>query len=93
MARQIKTGKKHETGRTITTKSPYGTHNDMIVSLDEKLSKFLETCQELVVAQDDVGPYLTYKNRVDNGLADPCRFDAATREAFSAQLLETMNNG
>jgi len=91
MARQLRTGKKHETGRTITTKSAYGTHSDMLVEVDETVAKFFETTPELVVAQDDLGPYLTYKNRVDSGLADPCRFDMPTRDAFSAQLLEVMN--
>ena len=91
MARQVRTGRKHETGRTITGKSPYGTHSDMLVSPDETVAKFLESCGDVVVAQDDSGPYLTYKDRVDSGLADPYRFDTATRDAFSAQLLEVMN--
>ena len=91
MARQVRTGRKHETGRTITGKSAYGTHSDMLVSADETVAKFLETLGDVVVAQDDSGPYLTYKDRVDSGLADPYRFDTATRNAFSAQLLEVMN--
>jgi len=92
MARQVRTGKKHETGRTITGKSAYGTHSDILIDASESLTKFLnEHPMAVIAAQDDAGPYLTYKDRVDSGLADPCRFDNKTRTVFSAQLLEIID--
>jgi len=74
MARQLKSNKKHETGRTITTKSPYGTHSDMVVSDDTIISQY-EVGAGQVLAQDDAGYYVTYSNRVDSGLADPLRYN------------------
>ena len=36
--------KGHETGQVITTKSPYGSHEDMVVELEElQESEFFET--------------------------------------------------
>ncbi len=63
---------RRETGQTITTKSWFGSHADMVIDpegdgLDENQ----------VLCQDDRGCYVTYKSRLDNGLADPNRY--ATR--------------
>ena len=55
---------RHVTGSDITTKSWFGSHSDMIVEeLDD--GRF--------VFEDDRGKYITYANRIDNGLADPRR--------------------
>jgi hypothetical protein len=70
--------KGHETGSIITTKSPYGSHADMVVEPEE-----VEPSDELylahlhhseVVCKDDKGYYITERSRLDNGLADPNRY-------------------
>ena len=55
---------RHVTGSDITTKSWFGSHSDMIVE---------ELDEGRVVCEDDRGKYITYANRIDNGLADPRR--------------------
>ena len=55
---------RHVTGSDITTKSWFGSHSDMIV---EELDAGRVDCE------DDRGKYITYANRIDNGLADPRR--------------------
>ena len=55
---------RHVTGSDITTKSWFGSHSDMI---EEELD------DGRVVCEDDRGKYITYSNRIDNGLADPRR--------------------
>lgn len=55
---------RHVTGSDITTKSWFGSHADMVV---EELS------DGKVICEDDKGKYITYMNRLDNGLADPRR--------------------
>ena len=57
--------KKHETGKTITTKSRFGSHADMFVD-DLEDGK--------VLCKDVAGTYVTFKNRIDSGLADPNRY-------------------
>jgi len=62
--------KKHDTGRTITTKSVYGSHADMV----ENASDFgLTLGDNQVLCKDDDGYYITLKDRLDTGLADPYR--------------------
>ena len=55
---------RHVTGNTITTKSWFGSHTEMVVEDRE---------DGTVVCEDDRGKYVTYKDRLDSGLADPCR--------------------
>ena len=55
---------RHVTGSDITTKSWFGSHSDMVVE---------ELDDGRVVCEDDRGKYITYANRIDNGLADPRR--------------------
>lgn len=91
MARQLKTGKRHETGRTITTKTPYGTTSDMVITDDEILSK-VNTPEDHVLVYDDAGYYFTPKNRVDTNLADPCRYDINHRELFNDLIVNALSN-
>jgi hypothetical protein len=63
MAKQ-KGGRKHVTGKSITTKSWFGSHAEMIVE---------ELEGGVVVCQDDSGKYYTTTDRIDNGLADTNR--------------------
>ena len=57
---------RHVTGNTITTKSWFGSHSEMIV---EELS------DGLVVCEDDKGKYITNHKMIDSGLADPNRYE------------------
>ena len=57
---------RHVTGNTITTKSWFGSHAEMIV---EELS------DGLVVCEDDKGKYITNQQMIDSGLADPNRYE------------------
>tara|TARA_R100000005_G_C4798524_1_gene91458 strand:- start:230 stop:445 length:216 start_codon:yes stop_codon:yes gene_type:complete len=55
---------RHVTGSDITTKSWFGSHASMVVE---------ELKDGKVICEDDRGKYITYANRLDNGLADPRR--------------------
>ena len=70
--------KGHETGQAITTKSPYGSHADMVVELEELQLSDLAELRDMedyeTVCKDDEGYYITLKSRLDNGLADPNRY-------------------
>ena len=77
--------KGHDTGQVVTTKSPYGSHADMVVELEElQSSDFFETGEGRyrviedyeTVCKDDRGYYITTKARLDNGLADPNRYSS-----------------
>ena len=63
MAR-ARAGRRHVTGNTITTKSWFGSHSEMVVE---------ELENGKVVCEDDNGRYVTYADRLNNGLADPRR--------------------
>lgn len=56
---------RHETAKKVTTKSIFGSHKSMLI-------KELEN--DMVLLKDDIGEYITFKNRLDNGLADPLRW-------------------
>jgi hypothetical protein len=77
MAKHIKMP-KHQTGRSVTTKTPYGSTSDMIV---ESVAEFkdLQLNDGQVVLQDDDGYYITERNRVDSGRADPNRYANPTK--------------
>lgn len=59
--------------RTLTTSSPYGSHLDMVVDI-ESIAEGHNVPKDKVICEDERGYYVTYKNRIDSGLADPCRF-------------------
>ena len=71
MAKYKATTGRHETGMVITTKTAFGSHSEMI---DEEKSS--QAPDGMVVCKDDKGFYTTYKNRIDTGLADPCRYSS-----------------
>tara|TARA_Y100001938_G_C8024956_1_gene397467 strand:- start:188 stop:424 length:237 start_codon:yes stop_codon:yes gene_type:complete len=73
--------KKHEAGKKITTPSWFGSHTSMVVDHTkiETKNKDMELSGEKVVCQDDLGYYITEKNRLDNGLADPNRYSNSKR--------------
>jgi hypothetical protein len=57
---------RHVTGNTITTKSWFGSHSEMIVE---------DKGDGTVVCQDDRGKYVTTMSMIDSGLADPNRYE------------------
>ena len=68
--------KKHkdkDSVRTIETTSPYGSHSNMVVDIDEQAQGH-NIPKDKVICKDERGYYITFKNRIDNGLADPCRY-------------------
>lgn len=72
VAKRSKESKKSfEVGRTITTKSQYGSHADMLVE---------ELPDGKVLLKDDNGTYITEKSCLDNGLADPRRYSGRIYE-------------
>jgi hypothetical protein len=90
MARQIGTGKKHETGRNILTKTPYGISSDMIVSEQEILEK-VQIPENCVLVRDDMGYFIVNRNRVNDGLACPLRYDQKFRQKSNVEIMEMIN--
>jgi hypothetical protein len=70
MARS-RSGKRHETGRTITTKTMFGSHADMVV---DHTSFDLTLKENEVLCQDGDRYYVTTRDRLDNGMADSRRY-------------------
>jgi len=69
----------YDAGSVVTTKSPYGSHEDMVVDpIDlEELdpdTRFAKLKDNDVICKDDRGYYKTERSRLDNGLADPNRY-------------------
>ena len=60
-----KNSRRHVTGTSVTTKSWFGSHLDMVVE---------EINEEEVMCEDQHGRYKTLKTRLDSGLADPNRY-------------------
>lgn len=89
MAKNFIKPRKHETGRSITTKTPYGTTSDMLVTDENILSK-VKIPGDTVLVKDDDGYYVTFKERVDNGLADPRRYSDTLRLAIQHQVEEQL---
>lgn len=89
MAKNFIKPRKHETGRSITTKTPYGTTSDMIVSDQDILSK-VNIPGDVVLVKDDAGYYTTFKERVDSGLADPRRYSDSLRISLQHEIEEQL---
>lgn len=86
MAKKYYKAPKHTTGRSITTKTPYGSTSDMIVTDPEMLKK-ITVADHCVLMKDDDGYYITNKNMVDSGLADPMRHDDHYRHVLSQKIV------
>lgn len=63
--------KRHDTGIKITTPSPYGSHASMVVDHNEY---GVNLADDQVLLKCDTHYYVTKKNRLDNGSADPERY-------------------
>lgn len=85
MAKNFIKPPKHTTGRTITTKTPYGSTSDMIVT-DQELLKKISIEENCILLQDDDGYYITSKNRIDTGFSDPLRYWSQYRQIISDKI-------
>jgi hypothetical protein len=65
--------KRHEVGRTIVGPSPFGSHREMVV---DHSSFDLTLDDNQVLCKDGDNHYVTTKDRLDNGLADPRRYSS-----------------
>ena len=80
MAKKHFKPRTHDSGSVITTKTPYGSTSDMIV--DHTKYRYIADNGPViinenlggVVCKDDKGFYMTFKNRIDTGMADPNRY-------------------
>lgn len=75
MARKTFKPRSHETGSLVTTKTAYGSTSDMIVDINLYTSdNEIILKNDEVICKDDRGFYITLKNRIDSGIADPNRY-------------------
>ena len=81
--------RKHESGRLITTKTPYGSTSDMIVADEEVLSK-INVAGDMTLLKDDDGYYTTFSERIDNGLSDPRRYCQSLRLVIEQEMQEKL---
>lgn len=63
--------KRHEVGRTVSGPSRYGSHAEFVV---DHSSFDLKIDDNQVLCKDDKGYYVTFKDRLDSGGADPNRW-------------------
>lgn len=89
MAKVFKTP-KHTTGRIISTKTPYGSTSDMIVT-DQEILKKIRVADNCILLQDDDGFYITNKSRVDSGLSDPLRYCESFRKVMSENITQQIS--
>lgn len=87
MAKKYYKAPVHQTGTVITTKTHFGTTGDMVV--DHTKYKVSISDNE-ALCKDDMGFYITIKNRIDSGIADPNRY--ANNSARVQNLEEVEEN-
>lgn len=63
--------KPHDNSKVITTPTRFGSHKSMVID-PEPYGISLSDGE--VLCKDDDGPYITFSNRLDTGLADPKRY-------------------
>ena len=90
MAKNFIKPRKHETGRIITTKTPYGITSDMVVTDEAVLAK-VNVPEYCVLVNDDMGYFIVNRERVDDGLACPFRYDTMFRERSNEKIMEAIN--
>lgn len=71
MAKKSLSKKRHDAGRTINGPTAFGSHSAMVVD-HSGFDLTLEDNQ--VLCMDGDNHYVTTKDRLDNGLADPRRY-------------------
>ena len=87
MAKNFTTQRKHETGRTISTKTAYGITSDMLVN-DENILNKVDVPENCVLVHDDMGYFVVDKQRVNDGLACPHRYDIEFRRQSNQTIME-----
>jgi hypothetical protein len=90
MAKNFVKPRKHETGRSITTKTPYGITSDMVVNDNDILSK-VNIPDSCVLVKDDDGYFIVNKERINDGLACPLRYDIQYRHSMNQKIMEELN--
>lgn len=86
MAKNFIKSRKHDSGRTIATKTAYGITSDMVVQDEEIIAK-VNLSVNSVLVQDDMGYFIVDKNRVNDGLACPARY-SNNREEVNQTIME-----
>lgn len=89
MARKLFKPRQHESGSTITTKTHFGSDSTMVVDLSKY--KTISLNADEVVCKDDRGFYITQKNRINSGLADPNRH-TNSKARIELEELETSSS-
>lgn len=77
---------KHVVGRSITTKTAFGSDSSMVVDCSDPNIQTLKISEDQVICKDDAGYYITNKNRIDTGLADPNRYANDNARFFPQSL-------
>lgn len=77
MAKKYYKAPIHQTGTSVTTKTHFGSTSDMVI--DHTKYKYLDNNPIVlndsdVICKDDLGFYVTSKNRINTGIADPNRY-------------------
>ena len=72
MAKKYYKAPKNITGKNVTTPSAFGSHSSMVIEASKYGDKILLNHE--IICKDDDGLYITAKNRIDDGLADPNRY-------------------
>lgn len=94
MAKKLYKAPKHSTGHVVTTKTHFGTTSDMVVDHSSLLidNKPIEFSDKSVLCKDDAGYYITEKNMVDSGLADPNRHSNVKNRVNAIEKQETASS-
>jgi hypothetical protein len=76
MAKKYYKAPLHQTGTIVTTKTHFGSTGDMVIDNTKYNlnNEPLNIGEDQVICKDDRGFYITNKNRIDSGLADPNRY-------------------
>ena len=71
-----KNKKRHQTGNSVTTPSWFGSHESMVVDHNELQigGRDVTLSEGQVLCKDDKGYYVTERNKLDTGIADPNRY-------------------
>jgi hypothetical protein len=85
MAKKYLKPRQHDSGTAVTTKTQFGSDSSMLVDL--KQYKEISINIDDVVCKDDRGFYITNRNRIDSGLADPNRY-SNTKNRINLEELE-----
>lgn len=95
MAKKYYKAPVHQTGTAVTTKTHFGSTSDMVIDHTKyKYAKdnsdvILDESAGTVICKDDRGFYITHKNRINSGLADPNRY---AHEKMRIEIVENTSS-